>query len=900
MTYTKTISTHMAKITALFVAMIFSFVAFAHGQNCTLLPGFSPSTLTNGDARTAYSIPEATYTQSCEDARWAITCTNGTVINGNIYKYGTCIEHTRNNCTTPTGALHLGYAYLYSANTATYTQSCDELKQNLQCLNGVFTGWTNPSIYTFASCTDPNWRQCIDIWTNSYKDHGETVIWYLATSPWLGSTCATLQRTLTCYDSTRSGGNQTTMFSSCTNPPSFASCLDTWTNTSTPHGGWLTAYSNSTPSIGTCTDVRKPLTCINWLWSGNGAAQQVGLYSWCREPGTAPCTNIITNSGTVVHGSTVTIYTDPSADPIYQESCSDFDLSVRCTDGQRVGSWFTPGMTYYTWCKTLMYSTITTGSCSHPRLSGTYTPHLWFIDAYTGNAPTASYGCDSVKVRLYCNAWSRRLGSGWWSPVSTPTTSYFGSCGGCILPRWSALAEWATISAYSRTWVNFPQLCTNYSTTLSCSWWVLNGNWQTYQYSFCFNSGGLVSGIDLAIDQSPGIPWVHNLSGTLIAQWSSPQVNIVLENKWDVSFSWSIDTPGFLECTREEEDLVVYKSNTISSLVVNSVTKLGINIRIQSLFTQSLWNKTLVCRINNSRVGIDDVDVSNDVWSWVFEVVEADRFDLALMKSIDPISKNLDAAEWAKWTQGLQNFVFNNIMNVLFPLVIVLGILSAILWFYGLMFSNDENKIKESTRYIIYGVIGIVFIMSAKFIGQNVFNLLQWDVVWTNIAQWLYNNILFPFIKFAIYLVLGAMFVILVSRVITFLFGSDTDAQKKAGTLIGWNVISMLVIIWAKQIVEVIYGKQDQVLVDATNLGEIWSGVLADKNIPILYQVINYALGIASLVILVIIILQTIKLLMKPDDPAQIKSIKNSLLYMLIWILVLGSGYLIVNFAIIN
>jgi hypothetical protein len=29
----------------------------------------------------------------------------------------------------------------------------------------------------------------------------------------------------------------------------------------------------------------------------------------------------------------------------------------------------------------------------------------------------------------------------------------------------------------------------------------------------------------------------------------------------------------------------------------------------------------------------------------VFEVVEADRFDLALMKSIDPISKNLDAAE---------------------------------------------------------------------------------------------------------------------------------------------------------------------------------------------------------------------------------------------------------------
>lgn len=118
-------------------------------------------------------------------------------------------------------------------------------------------------------------------------------------------------------------------------------------------------------------------------------------------------------------------------------------------------------------------------------------------------------------------------------------------------------------------------------------------------------------------------------------------------------------------------------------------------------------------------------------------------------------------------------------MNVLFPLIIVLGILSAILGFYGVMFSHDENKIKEWTNYIVYWVIGIIFIMSAKFIWQNIFDLLKWDVVGTTIAQWLYNNILFPFIKLAIYLVLGAMFVLLISRVITFLFGSDTDAQKK-------------------------------------------------------------------------------------------------------------------------
>lgn len=111
----------------------------------------------------------------------------------------------------------------------------------------------------------------------------------------------------------------------------------------------------------------------------------------------------------------------------------------------------------------------------------------------------------------------------------------------------------------------------------------------------------------------------------------------------------------------------------------------------------------------------------------------------------------------------------------------------------------------------------------------------------------------------------------------------------------------MLVIIGAKQIVEAIYGKQSEVInPNATNLGEIGSGILANKHIPIIYQVMNYALGIASLVILIIIIVQTVKLLMKPDDPAQVKSIKNSLLYMFIGILILGAAYLIVNFAIIQ
>jgi hypothetical protein len=51
---------------------------------------------------------------------------------------------------------------------------------------------------------------------------------------------------------------------------------------------------------------------------------------------------------------------------------------------------------------------------------------------------------------------------------------------------------------------------------------------------------------------------------------------------------------------------------------------------------------------------------------------------------------------------------------------------------------------------------------------------------------------------------------------------------------------------------------------------------------------------------LILIIVQTIQLLLKPSDEKQMTSVKNSLMYMFIGLLVIGTGYLIVNFLIIN
>jgi hypothetical protein len=88
---------------------------------------------------------------------------------------------------------------------------------------------------------------------------------------------------------------------------------------------------------------------------------------------------------------------------------------------------------------------------------------------------------------------------------------------------------------------------------------------------------------------------------------------------------------------------------------------------------------------------------------------------------------------------------------------------------------------------IIYGVIGILIMVAAKFLG----NTLVSNVITQNlqdgvglkgvlVAESLYKNIFMPFIKIAAYLSSGILFFMMVSRVFTFLTSSDESTRKKA------------------------------------------------------------------------------------------------------------------------
>jgi hypothetical protein len=69
--------------------------------------------------------------------------------------------------------------------------------------------------------------------------------------------------------------------------------------------------------------------------------------------------------------------------------------------------------------------------------------------------------------------------------------------------------------------------------------------------------------------------------------------------------------------------------------------------------------------------------------------------------------------------------------------------------------------------------------------------------------------------------VLGVLFIILLTHVFRFLVDPSDEIRRHSKIIIVWNVIGMLVIISSKNIVELLYGKQEEVTRKVTNLGDI-------------------------------------------------------------------------------
>ena len=293
--------------------------------------------------------------------------------------------------------------------------------------------------------------------------------------------------------------------------------------------------------------------------------------------------------------------------------------------------------------------------------------------------------------------------------------------------------------------------------------------------------------------------------------------------------------------------------------------------------------------------------------------------DTALSSAIN----GWDVVEDGKWADLFNNQV-NRIIGYVIDVFIVIGIAVAFFGGYKIMMSDKEETMKEWISLVAFGILWIIIMVSARFLATS----LVWDngIIteqfanvnqnkqpnWIEFADDLYNKIMYPFIKFALYFVIWILFFIMVGKVVGFVTATDDSAKKKAGGIIIRCVVWILIVMWSKQIVEAVMWNQDDVLKKAkivdgkiiemapSWIDEQWNPILEFGSIPLIAQIINRAMWLTMFAIVVLIIIQWYQIFTKPDDPKTRENLKKTILYIIIWILVIGAAYVISNVLVVN
>ncbi len=274
----------------------------------------------------------------------------------------------------------------------------------------------------------------------------------------------------------------------------------------------------------------------------------------------------------------------------------------------------------------------------------------------------------------------------------------------------------------------------------------------------------------------------------------------------------------------------------------------------------------------------------------------------------DETMMNLDANPiWWQKSESVKTYLIKIWVEIMYPVWIAIAILIIIISFYKLMFSEKDDEQKKWTESIIWWVIWILIMSSAKYIWTKLVwwwwdswiiwaNLgLEWN--WSLIAERLYNEIFFPFIKIATFLAVWVLFTILLINAFKFISNPSDDIKKHAKNIVIWNIIWIFIILLSKSIVESIYWMQNSWWYTA-NLWQVWEWILSNRNYETFFSILNWSMSFIAFIVVCIIIYQAYLMVAYPDDEDTTKKLKQNIVYIIIWIMLIWWSYLIVNFLI--
>lgn len=315
-----------------------------------------------------------------------------------------------------------------------------------------------------------------------------------------------------------------------------------------------------------------------------------------------------------------------------------------------------------------------------------------------------------------------------------------------------------------------------------------------------------------------------------------------------------------------------------------------------------------------------------------------DRFEQYIGAVIGPnLQDNIDLIgyEWQNDGRSIVEFIIDFLLQRVFSLLLILSITIVVIGCFSFIFSTNEETIKQSINYIMWWIVSIVLVLSITYIigvlvggdsGASTwsdsdglfeqFGRSLWftDIVYeydkTRNGVWLaaqlYDRLMFPFIKFASYLLVWVLFLILLSNVFKYLTSGEWEMQKTSLKICLNTILGILLIASAKFIVQFVYWVQEKVLNQkAANLSQIGTQIGATDpnsvaNTQLIFNYFNRWLSFLGFVMVILIIINAYKLLFEWDQSEVLTQTRKYFLYLVGWLLLIWFAYMIVNVLLIK